>query len=119
MILRFSLRGLSLNKDTIPSEIAGKPAVYLEPLQNINQQNIIMEKKVFYSQMTRLHQNNNLNYSRLLWLVAHCRERNRNKGNITLKRTLSKHKEINYRTTHFPSWFQRILFFFSYKKLMK
>ena len=34
MILRFSLRGLSLNKDTIPSEIAGKPAVYLEPLQN-------------------------------------------------------------------------------------
>ena len=45
MILRFSLRGLSLNKDTIPSEIAGKPAVYLEPLQNINQQNIILQKK--------------------------------------------------------------------------
>ena len=49
MILRFSLRGLSLNKDTIPSEIACKPALYLEPLQDINQQNVILEKKRYFT----------------------------------------------------------------------
>ena len=51
-----------------------------------------------------LHQKNNLNYSRLLQSVAHSQERNR-----------SKHKEINYRTTHFFSCFQSILFSYNIK----
>ena len=60
------------------------------------------KKQIFYSQMTRLHQNNNLNYSRLLRQVAHSRERNRSNGkNYITTYCESKHKEMNYRTTHF------------------
>ena len=52
--------------------------------------------------MTRLYQNNNLNYSRLLRPVAHSRGRNRSNGkNYINTYCESKHKELNYRTTHF------------------
>ena len=75
---------------------------WTEPRQDINQQNIIFKKQIFYSQMTRLHQNNNLNYSRLLRPVAHSRERNRSNGkNYINTYCESKHKEMNYRITHF------------------
>jgi len=36
-------------------------------------------------------------------------------GKITLKLTLCKHKEINYRIPHFPSSFQSILFSYNIK----
>ena len=61
------------NADTIPSEIPCKPVVYLDgtPSGHTPTEHHIRKKQIFYSQMTRLHQNNNLNYSRLLWPVAH------------------------------------------------
>ena len=61
------------NADTIPSEIPCKPVVYLDGTASgqTPTEHHIRKKQIFYSQMTRLHQNNNLNYSRLLRPVAH------------------------------------------------
>ena len=60
------------NADTIPSEIPCKPVVYLDATASGHAatEHHIRKKLIFYSQMTRLHQNNNLNYSRLLRPVA-------------------------------------------------
>ena len=81
------------NADTIPSEIPSKPVVYLDgtPSRHTPTEHHSRKKQIFYSQMTRLHQNTNLNYSRLLRPVAHSRERTDATGKITM----------NYRTTHF------------------
>ena len=61
------------NADTIPSEIPCKPVVYLDGTASGHTptEHHIRQKQIFYSQMTRLHQNNNLHYSRLLRQVAH------------------------------------------------
>ena len=60
------------NADTIPSEIPCKPVVYLDRTASGHTptEHHIRKKQLFYSQMTRLHQNDNLNYSRLLRPVA-------------------------------------------------
>ena len=64
-----------------------KPVVYLEGTASGHKptEHHIRKKQIFYSQMTRLHQNNNLNYSRLLRPVAHSRDRNRSNGKNYIK----------------------------------
>ena len=61
------------NTDTIRAEIPCKPVVYLDGTASGHTptEHHIRKKQIFYSQMTRLHQNNNPNYSRLLQPVAH------------------------------------------------
>ena len=51
------------NADTIPSEIPCKPVVYVDGTASGHTptEHHIRKKQIFYSQMTRLHQNNNLN----------------------------------------------------------
>ena len=75
------------NADTIPSEIPCKPVVYVDGTASGHtptEHHIRKKKKqIFYSQMTRLHQNNNLNYSRLLRPVAHSpREKQKQRGKL-------------------------------------
>ena len=68
------------NADTIPSEIPCKPVVYLDgTASGHTTEHHIRKKQIFYSQMTRLHQNNNLNYGRLLRPVAHSPRREKQK----------------------------------------
>ena len=106
------------NADTIPSEIPCKPVVDLDGTASGHTptEHHIRKKQIFYSQMTRLDQNNNLNYQPYTPASRSLPEREtETTGKITVKLTLCKHKEINYRTTHFFSCFQSILFSYNIK----
>ena len=72
------------NTDTIPSEIPGKPVVYLDGTASGHTptEHHIRKKQIFYSQMTRLHQNNNLNYSRLLSVAHSPREKQKQREKL-------------------------------------
>ena len=89
---------------------------WTEPLQDIHQQNIIFEKNRYFTHKW-LACTKTITWIKAVFFSGQSltpREGNRSNG-----KNICKHKEINYRTTHFFSCFQSILFSYDIKKLMK
>ena len=111
------------NADTIPAEISCKPVVYLDGTTSGHKptEHHIPKKRYFF---IFTHEWLAASTTTITWITAvfygqsvySTPEREtETTGKITLKLTLCKHKEINYRTTHFPNCFQSILFSYNIK----
>ena len=106
------------NADTIPAEIPCKPVVYLDGTTSGQKPAEHHIRKMRYF----THKWLAICTKTITWITAVFYGQSRTPervtettGKITLKLTLCKHKEINYRTTHFPGCFQSILFSYNIK----